>query len=64
MMQNFTIRVFQACEPISIKAESESEAKAIIEQRLKENKLAFATTQINIRDNKQHWFKSLIEDNF
>ena len=64
MMQNFTIKVFQACEPISIKAESESEAKAIIEQRLKENKLAFATTQINIRANKQHWFKSLIEDNF
>jgi len=43
-MQDFTIKVVQACEPISIKAESESEAKAIIEQRIKENKLAFATT--------------------
>ena len=64
MMQDFTIKVVQACEPISIKAESESEAKAIIEQRLKENKLTFAATQINIRDNKQHWFKSFIEDNF
>ena len=64
MMQDFTIKVFQACEPITIKAESESEAKAIIEQRLKENKLEFAATQINIRDHKQHWFKSFIEDNF
>ena len=64
MMQDFTIKIVQACEPISIKAESESEAKAIIEQRIKEKKLTFAATQINIRDNKQHWFKSLIEDNF
>ena len=64
MMQDFTINVIQACEHISIKAESESEAKAIIEQRIKENKLTFAATQINIRDNKQHWFKSFIEDNF
>ena len=63
-MQDFTIKVVQACEPISIKAKSESEAKAIIEQRIKENKLTIAATQINIRDNKQHWFKSFIQDNF
>ena len=64
MMQDFTIKVVQDYKPVSIKAESESEAKVIIEQRMKENKLEFAGAQINIRDNKQHWFKNFIEDNF
>ena len=57
-MQDFTIKVVQACEPISIKAESESEAKAIIEQRIKENKLTFAATQINIRETSNTGLKA------
>lgn len=63
-MENFTVKVLQECKPLVVKAESESEAKAIIENRLQENRLEIYSTQINIRSEKQHWFKSFLEDNF
>ncbi len=50
-MEEFTIKVFKECSPEILQAESEAEAKAIIESRIETNKLVFHVTQINIRKN-------------
>ena len=45
-MEEFTIKVFKECSPVILQAESEAEAKAIIESRIETDKLVFHVTQI------------------
>ena len=65
-MANFIIKVHQTCKPIIIKAESEDEAYALIKNRINRNQLESSIDHydISIRNEKQHWLKSFIQDNF
>ena len=65
-MENFIIKVHQTCKPITIKAESEDEAYALISKRIERNQLESSIDRydISIRNEKQLWFESFIQDNF
>ena len=65
-MENFIIKVHQTCKPITIKAESEDEDYALIRNRIERNLLESSIDRydISIRNEKQNWFKSFIQDNF
>ena len=49
IMNDFKVYAVKESQLITIKAESESEAKAILEHRIKENKIKFSTTQIRFK---------------
>lgn len=65
-MENFIIKVHQTSKPITIQAESEDEAYALISNRIERNQLESSIDRydISIRNEKQHWFKNFIQDNF
>ena len=65
-MENFIIKVHQTCKPITIKAESEVDFYALIKNKINRNQLESSIDRydISIRNEKQHWLKSFIQDNF
>ena len=59
-MQNFICHAVQYYKPIQIRAKNESDAKKIMSKKMS----SIEHTEIMVRNENQHWFKTWIENNF